>query len=138
MLFTSMNLSSMESGIKKWYMPRESMEAYVYSDSMINTAYWCSDYVNGSILGDHFAFDIIGSWARYEIDTEPFFIWYETHDDRLVMRYDYIIVSPWIKVTVLDTYREPIDPFPMLDESFNIIYDSGDFLIYNNPNSGIN
>lgn len=138
MLFTSMNLSSMESGIKKWYMPRESMEAYVYSDSMINTAYWCSDYLNGSILGDHFAFDIIGSWGYYEIDSEPFFIWYETHDDSLVMGYDYIIVSPWIKVTVLDTYREPIDPFPMLDESFNVVYDSGDFLIYNNPYSGIN
>jgi hypothetical protein len=131
-LFASLNVSSMETGIKKWYVPQEYMEAYMYSDSMVNTAQWCRDQLNGSILGDHFAYDMVGSWGYKEVDVWSFEEWYRTNDSRILSMFNYIILSPLDTVTYLDTFREPIDPFAMLPADMNVIYNSGDFVVYQN------
>lgn len=131
-IFASMNLSSVESGIKKWYVPRGYIEAYVYSDSMINTATWCNEHLSGSIMGDHFAYDVVGTWGYKEI-TGDFFYWYQTKNDQYLKTFDYVIFSPWDEVTYLDTIRQPIDPLRFLPQDLDIVYASGDFLVYNNP-----
>jgi len=132
-LFASMNLSSVDSGIKKWYVPRTYIEAYMVSDSMVNTAYWCKEYVNGSIIGDHFAYDMVGSWGYKNVAGSDFQAWYQTKDNEYLKGYDYLIFSPWDTVTYLDTFRVPIDPYTLLPDNLSLVYTSGDLVIYRIP-----
>jgi hypothetical protein len=130
-LFASMNLS-MLYGIKRWYVPRTYMESFMYSNSMIYTAQWCDSYLNGSIIGDNLAHDVIGSYGNKEISSYSFIMWYETKNNDILTNFDYIILSPWDTVTYSDTFREPIDPFTPLPETLDIVYASGDFIVYHN------
>lgn len=132
-LFTSMNLSLL-SGIKRWYVPCEYMEEYVFSDSMVNTAEWCNVKVNGSILGDTLAYNFIGSWGRKNIEEYIFYLWYQTGDNELAQKFEYIILSPWDTVTYGTFTRKPINPFALLPKGLNIVYASPDFIVYHNTN----
>lgn len=129
--FASMNLSSI-SGIKKWYVPRGYMEAYMFSDSMVNTANWCNTHLTGSILGDNLAHDTVASWAYKEVDQYTFTVWYQTGNNKLLRDFNYIILSPWDTVTYSDTFREPIDPFARLPKGLSVVYMSGDLVVYCN------
>ena len=131
-LFASMNLS-MYYGIKRWYVPRTYMESYMYSDSMINTAQWCKTYLNGSVFGDNLAHDVVGSWGYKEISAYIFVTWYQTKNNELLRNFDYIILSPWDTVTYSSTFRKPIDPFTPLPKVLDVIYSSGDLIVYHIP-----
>jgi hypothetical protein len=100
------------------------------SDSMVNTAKWCDEHVNGSIIGDHFAYDMIGSWAYKNVSGYDFETWYQTRNNEILKTYDYLIFSPWDTVTYLDTFREPIDPFELIPDDLDIVYTSGDLIVY--------
>lgn len=128
-LFASMNLSTI-GGIKKWYVPRGYMETYRFSDSMVSTAEWCNVYLNGPIIGDNLAYNSVGSWGRMEVYQYSFIHWYRTKDNEILTKFHYIILSPWDTVTYSDTFREPIDPFSLLPEDLNIVYSSGDLVVY--------
>ena len=130
-LFVSMNLSVL-SGIKRWYVPPTYMETFMFSDSMVNTAYWCNANLNGSILADNLAYCSVGSWGYQEVDEYTFIEWYRTKNNELLSGFDYIILSPWDKVTYSDAFRELIDPFALLPEGLNVIYSSGDLVVYFN------
>ena len=130
-LFVSMNLSVL-SGIKRWYVPPTYMESFMFSDSMVNTAYWCNANLNGSILADNLAYCSVGSWGYQEVDEYTFLEWYRTKNNELLSGFDYIILSPWDKVTYSDAFRVPIDPFALLPEGLNVIYSSGDLVVYCN------
>jgi len=131
-LFASMNLSTI-NGIKKWYVPRGYMETYRFSDSMVITAHWCDVSLNGSIIGDNLAYNLIGSWGYKEVHQWSFTRWYQTKNNEILRRFDYIILSPWDTVTYSDTFREPIDPFSRLPKGLSVVYSSGDFVVYHNP-----
>jgi len=131
LLFASMNLSSL-SGIKEWYVPREYMESYAVSDSMLNTGLWCKKYANGSFFGDNLAFAMIGSWGLKQMDSYNYTRWYQTKNNEILKDYDFLAFSPLDTVTYSDTFRTPTDPFALLPTNLSIIYSSGDFVIYNN------
>jgi hypothetical protein len=130
LVFTSMNLST--HGIKKWYVPREYVESYMMSDSMVNTAMWCKERANGSFFGDNLAYSVIGSWGLKEMSTSEYVTWYQTENNEILKDYDFLVFSPLDKVTYSDIFRQPTDPFAILPMNLSIIYASGDFLIYYN------
>jgi hypothetical protein len=136
LLFVSMNLSTLY-GIKKWYVPREYMESYMVSDSMVNTALWCREYALGTFFGDNLAHDTVGSWGRKDIDQYTFEMWYQTKDNAIIKRFTFLVFSPWDTTTYSDTFRKPTDPFSLLPSNLNIVYSSRDLTVYRWPFEGM-